>query len=485
MKKSVKKNYIYNLIYQMIVLIIPLVTTPYVSRVLGADGVGTYSYIYSIVTYFVLFGSLGVIMYGQREIAYVQDNKKQRTKVFWEIVFFRFITMLISIGTYICFFGIRGNEVLFYRIFALELISNIFDISWFFQGLEEFKKTITRNIIVKVIGVISIFIFIKTKLDLSKYILIYTLFNLLGNLTLWLYLPKYTEKIGIKELNIKKHIKPIISLFIPQIAIQVYTVLDKTMLGSILGDMTQVGNYEQSQKIIKMSLTVVAALGTVIAPRIANAIANKKDEEVKTLLEKSFKFVWMLGVPIMLGIIAISNTIVAWFLGEGYEQSVTLLKIGSLLVMAMGLNNITGMQYLIPAKKQKIYTKSVIFGAITNFVLNLILINVLKAEGAIIASVIAEFTVLLIQIYYIRNDFDIRIVYKGCTKYIISGIIMFFVCYLIGMIMQPTLITTMLQIMIGAIIYGIILIMLKEEFVYGVLITIRTKFSNILSKKRE
>ena len=485
MKKSIKKNYIYNLTYQIIALIIPLITTPYISRVLQADGVGTYSYIYSIITYFVLFGSLGVMMYGQREIAYIQDNKEQRTRVFWEIVFFRFVTMLISLVTYMLVFGRTGNDVLLYRLFAIEIIANLFDISWFFQGLEEFKKTVTRNIIVKIIGIISIFIFIKTKQDLSKYILIFTLFNLLGNLTLWLYLPKYIKKVQIKELNIRRHVKPIITLFIPQIAIQIYTVLDKTMIGAILGDMSQVGNYEQSQKIVKMSLTIVAALGTVVSPRIAYSIANKNDKKVNTLLAKSFRFVWMLGIPVMLGIIAVSDIFVGWFFGDGYEQSAILLKIGALLVMAIGLNNVTGMQYLIPAKKQNVYTKSVIVGAISNFIFNLFLIRVLKAEGAIIASVLAELIVLGIQLYYIRKDFDIGIVCKGCSKYVISGIIMFAISYLIGRIMAPTIYTTIIQIVAGMISYGVMLIILKEEYVYSMLEIIKKKLSNFKFSMKE
>ena len=474
-KKSIAKNYIYNLIYQMLVIVLPLITTPYLSRVLGANGIGVYSYTISITTYFILFGSLGIAMYGQREIAYIRDNKELTSKNFWEIVLLRLFTMSISlVGFYLCF-AIGNQYQVYYRILILEILANVIDISWFFQGLEEFKKTVSRNIIVKIISIICIFTFVNNPNDLYKYILIFTLSNFIGNITLWFYVPKYISKIQFKNLNLVKHIKPTLSLFIPQIAIQIYTVLDKTMIGIITNDMNQVGNYEQSQKIIKMSLTIVTALGTVLSPRIANTIAKNKHEEVKVKLKKSCRFVWMVGIPIMFGIMAISNTLVYWFLGQGYEQSSVLLRIGALLVLAIGLNSVSGMQYLIPAKKQRIYTKSVVIGAIFNFTLNLILIKRFKAEGAIISSVLAEFLILFIQLYYIRKDFDISIVYKNSAKYIISGVIMFCVTYFIGEIMSRTIVTTIIQVCVGTIIYGISLVVLKDEFTHSIIFNMLPK----------
>ena len=195
-----------------------------------------------------------------------------------------------------------------------------------------------RNTLVKIASVASIFIFVKNANDLPIYVLIMVLSVFLGNITLWFYLPKYLVK--VKNINIKKHLKPTLALFIPQIAMQVYTVLDKTMIGSITGDMTEVGNYEQSQKIVRISMTVVTSLGTVVSPRIANVISNGKVEEVKKYLANSFKFVWFLGIPIVFGLIAVSSDLVPWFLGNGYEKSKMLIMIGSLLVLAIGLNNV-------------------------------------------------------------------------------------------------------------------------------------------------
>jgi hypothetical protein len=261
-KKSVVKNYIYNLIYQILVILVPVITTPYLSRILGAENIGIYSYTISITTYFVLFGSLGIATYGQREIAYHSNNEEKRTKTFVEIISLRIIFLIISLVVFYFSFCLDGKYHNYYKILIFEIIANSIDISWFFQGIEEFKKIIVRNVFIKLIGVISIFVLIKTSEDLSIYYMIYVGANLLGNMSLWGYILKYTKikKIKLKELNIRRHIKPTISLFIPQVAIQIYTVLDKTMIGMMVEDKREVGYYEQAQKIMKLLLAIVTSL---------------------------------------------------------------------------------------------------------------------------------------------------------------------------------------------------------------------------------
>lgn len=471
MKKSVKKNFIYNIIYQIVILIVPLITTPYLSRVLGASGVGTYSYIYSIVTYFVLFGSLGVAMYGQREIAYLQDNVEKRSKVFIEIVLLRFVTMFISLLIYFFIFGRSGDSALFYKLFMLEIISNMFDISWFFQGMEDFKKTVIRNIIIKLIGIVGIFTLVKTSNDLWIYIVIYTLSNLFGNISLWFYLPRYIIKVKLKDINLLKHLRPTISLFIPQIAMQIYTVLDKTMIGLLLNDMNEVGYYEQSQKIVKMALAIVTAFGTVMAPRIANAVSNKKINEVKENLYSSFNVVWFLGIAITFGLIGISENLVPWFFGEGYNNVIYLIMILAPLNLAIGLNNVSGVQYLIQVKKQNIFSYTVIAGAILNFSLNLVGIKMFKAYGAAIASVLSEILILLLQLVYMKkkDNFKIFPIFKMSLKYLISGIIMFIVVFILGKYLSSNMLSTAIQIVVGGITYIIMLLLIKDEFVRKIL----------------
>lgn len=463
-KKSVTKNYIYNLVYQILVIVLPLITTPYISGVLGAEKIGIYSFTTSIATYFLLFGSLGVAMYAQREIAYVQDDVKKRTRLFWEIFFFRCITMSVSIIVFYFTYASHGEYQLYYKILIIQLFANILDISWFFQGLEEFKKTVTRNLLVKVLSVVCIFVFVKTQDDLWVYFLIFVLSILLGNISLWLYLPKYLQKLNGEKLQIFSHLKPTIGLFIPQIAIDVYTLLDRTMLGYLTSDMSQVGNYEQSQKIIKLSYTLITSLGTVMTPRIASVLASKDKKKVEEYLSKSINFVFFLGIPLTLGVISVAKTLVPWFLGDEFSLSVYILMTGAFLIIAKGFTDVAGVQYLIPSRNQGAFTKSVVTGAIINVVLNLILIPICGAIGAVVASVIAEVAIAIVQYYYLKKEINIHIFQKSYFKYIISGILMFIVVYVMGIFMQSTFITTIIQICVGGIIYIGSLLIMKDEF---------------------
>lgn len=474
-KKTITKNYIYNLIYQILVLILPLITTPYISRVLGSENIGIYSYTISIATYFILFGSLGVALYGQRQIAYEQKKGKKLSKTFWEVVILRFITMAISMIIFYFAFVNGEQYQVYYKILLLELLANCFDISWFFQGLEEFKKTVTRNIIVKLISVISIFIFVKNSDDLGIYFWIYVLSTLIGNMSLWAYLPKYLKNIKIKQLNIVQHVKPTIGLFIPQIAIQVYTVLDKTMIGAIISDKSEVGYYEQGQKIIKILLTVITSLGTVMMPRIANTFASGEKEKVTNYMKKSFNMVFLLAFPMILGVIAVSKSFVPVFFGQGYDKVAILMSIISPILLLIGLSNVTGTQYLLPTKRQKEYTISVVGGAIVNFIMNACLIWKFGAIGASIGTVIAELSVTLIQMYFVRKDFNLKEVFKLSKNYLISSIVMFIVCLFIGRFINNNLISTIVQVTIGGLTYGICLLILKDNFIFEVLDRIKNK----------
>ena len=474
-KKSIVKNYIYNLIYQMLTIVLPLVTTPYLSRVLGAGPIGIYGYTLSIVTYFILFGSLGIAMYGQREIAYVQEKKEEQSKTFWEIVIFRVITMTVALIIFYLTFCLKGEYSLYYKILILELVANAIDISWYFQGVEDFGKTVVRNIIVKSLSLVCIFIFIKSPEDLWKYFLIYTVANVFGNLTMWMYIPEILPKVRLKDLNLIKHIKPTLALFVPQIATQIYVILDKTMVGNITGNMSEVGYYEQAQKIVKALMLVVTALGTVMSSRIANTYATKSYEEVKEYLRKSFKIVWFLGMPIMLGLIAITPNMVPWFYGEGFEAVIPLLIATSPIILAIGLNNVTGIQYLIQTGKQNIFTISVTVGAVINVIFNFVLIKIIGTVGASISSVLAEVIILFVQLYYLKEEITIKDVIEDSFKYIISGIIMAIIVYGISLKMNIGIISTLIQIIIGGIIYVLVLIILKDELIKVIISQIATK----------
>ena len=464
-KKSITKNYIYNVTYQLLAIILPVITTPYVSRVLGAENIGIYGYTISIVTYFILFGSLGVALYGQRQIAYERDDKKQISKTFWEVFLLRLFTMFVSMILFYILFARNGQYSFYYKILLLDLIATMVDISWFFQGIEEFKKTVTRNIVIKIISVVCIFLFVKTSDDLVIYFLIYVLSLLFGNLTLWVSLPKFIQKVNIKSLDVLRHLKPTCVLFIPQIAVQVYTVLDKTMIGAFVANKSEVGYYEQSEKIIKMLLTIITSLGTVMLPRIANCFAKNEKETIKKYMINSFNVVFLLAFPLMFGIISVSNAFVPIFFGNGYDKVAIIMSTLSPIILFIGLSNVIGTQFLLPTNRQKEYTISVIYGAVVNLIFNSALIPKFAAIGATIGTVVAEFTVTMVQFYFVRKDFNVLKIIKLSKNYIISGLIMFIICLIVRIKIHINFISIILQIFIGTLIYLLMLLLLKDKFI--------------------
>lgn len=496
-KKSITKNYIYNMVYQVLILVLPLVTTPYLSRVLGAEGIGIYSYTYAIVTYFILFGSLGVAMYGQREIAYAQENVEERKRVFIEIVLFRFVTIFVSSIIYYFFF-IRGEAYqIYYQILLLELIAAAFDISWFFQGMEEFKRTVTRNVLVRVCSVSAVFLFVKNKEDLALFTLIYSIGDLLGNLSLWLYLPKYIKGVKVKNINTFRHIWPIILLFIPQVANQIYKILDTTMIGNLVQDKAETGYYEQGQKVIRLLLTVVTSLGVVMVPRMASTFASGDKKQIQSYLKMSFRFVFFLAFPIMFGITSISEAFVPVFFGAGYDKVIILINVISPILLLMGVANVLGTQYLLPTKRQKEYTISVAIGVVFNFVANYILITKYASVGASIATVLSELLVVIIQYQYMKKEVPFKELIGLAWKYLVAGLLMFAVCFGIRfvlniesvMLIQENMselikmdrdyfinvLSIIVQMVFGALTYFITLILLKDDYVFKFIDKIKSR----------
>lgn len=462
-QKSIKKNYIYNLTYQILLLITPLITTPYLSRILGADGIGTCSYVQSISSYFVLFATLGLTTFGQRETSYVQDDRKKRTILFWETNIIELFASALCIIAYVVFSSIQQNRNL-YLVLVLNLVSVILNISWFFQGMEEFGKIIFRNIIFKISNIAFIFLFVKDKNDIIIYLFGTAFFELINNASYWISIPQYIDKPVLKELHPTRHIKTVISLFIPTIAIQVYTVLDKTMIGMITKSSFENGYYEQALKLSKLVLTIVTSLGTVMIPRIGYHYSRGDIETVKNYMYRAYKFVWMCGIPLTFGLISVSNNFVPWFFGDGYEKVIPLLGILAFLILAIGINNVTGMQYLIPTKRQNTFSLTVIIGALTNFALNCVLIYWFQSIGAAIASVTAEAIIAIVQIYIVRKELTPSTIFMCGLHYYFAGGVMFVAILAIRNYFIPSIVNTVILTMIGGTIYIMTLFFIRDEF---------------------
>lgn len=480
MSKSIAKNWAYNILLQLVNMLLPIITVPYISRVLKADGVGINSFTLATTQYFILVGTLGISMYGNRQIAYCRDDKEKMSKTFWSIYALNLITTSISLIIYLLIFGADKTYGRIYIIQSLNIVASVIDITWLYMGLEDFKKTVTRNMVVKIIGVIAIFIFVKTKSDLSKYVFINAIMIVLGNAVMWMYIPKTVNKIKITFSDVFSHLIPTLMLFVPQIAIQVYAVLDKTMLG-LLSDNFQVGIYEQSQKIIRVILALVTSLGTVMLPRMSNLFANNYKEKMDEYLNKTLLIVSYVSIPMAVGIAAISKEF-SWFFGPGFGDVTALMVILSPILFFIAMSNITGTQYLLPANRTNEFTFSVTVGAIVNVILNFIFISRIKAVGACIATLVAEIIVTTIQFACLRENIRKKKLAIAVFKYFIVSMIMYFVVRCIGVKMGNRPITTIIQGITGCIVYIVSLTVTRDNVNNIILNKLIVKLANVFKK---
>ncbi|WP_395319480.1 flippase [Fructilactobacillus frigidiflavus] len=464
------KNFFYNFSYQIFLLIVPLITTPYINRVIGPHGVGINSYTSAIVIYFVLFGEIGLSMYGNREIAYVRDDRVKVTNTFWSIQLLRMITISISIIFYLffAFFIAEKQNTVYYLLQGITLFGALFDISWFFQGVENFRVTVTRNMIIKLLSIIAIFTFVKSASDLGLYLGLTSLSILLGNFTLWPYLKRYIGKPDFKHLHIFKHLKPSLVLFVPQIATQVYMVLNRTMLGQ-LDTITSSGYYFDADQIVKIVMSVSTAIVTVMLPRVANTFAEGNTKKVRFYVYRSFGFVNFLSIPMMFGLAAISLKFAPWFFGDKFVSVGPLIMWESPVIMIIGWSAVLGTQYLLPTGDNKSFTLSVTAGAILNLILNVPFILMWGALGAVSATVISELLVAGYQLYVVKNEFDLKKLFLGYFKYFFSGIIMFIVVFMLNTNLKFNAFYLIFEVFVGAIIYIAMNVFLKAPVMMDII----------------
>ena len=454
------KNYLYNAVYQVLLLIIPLITVPYIARVLGPDLVGINEYTNSWMTFFLLLGQMGISLYGNREVAYHRENKEERSKTFLEIEVLQSLTIIVALGLYlIAIFLFSTTFKKYFLLQAIWIIAAGVDVSWYFMGMENFQRIVTRNLIVKLASIVLIFALVKSHKDLAIYILILGLSSLVGNLSLWPYLRKEIQWIPIKNWRPFSHFYPSLLLFIPTITTQIYLVVNRLMLGR-MSSQNQLGQFGNSDKIIKVILAVVTASGQVMLPHIANKFSNGDIKGVRTCLYNSFDFITALAVPMMFGVMAISEPLAPWFLGQDFAPAGKLMMIEAPILLFIAWSNVTGTQYLIPVNRTNEYTISVSIGAIINIIANLFLISLFAAKGAALATDISELAITVVQLFYIRNTISRRRLFSSVWKYLLPGFIMFIIVYRLSHIIRMTIANLVLEVVIGAIVYiiGVIII---------------------------
>ena len=456
---QIKKNIGYQTVYQVLAVVIPLVTSPYLSRILGADGLGIFSYTHSVVNYFALFAALGVSKYGMRVIAQ-SGTREEISRNFCGLFTIQLLTSVMAcivFGVFVSFVPDKYRVV--YAIESFYVISELVNINWLYFGLEKFKVTVTRNIIIKILTTIAIFVFVQNGRDLWKYIFIMAFGQFLSNLVLWFRVKKYVDftKVDIEE--IRKHIKPNLVLFIPVIAASVYHAMDKTMLGFFSGE-EESGYYYNADKLLSVPFTVVVGCCNVIMAQISVLVRENKEEDYKSLQGKTFKIGMLFSCAIAFGIAAVSDSFCPLFFGKGFYPTILLVKFFALIIIVKTISTITCSACLIPQHRDRIYIISVLCGAAVNFIVNLLLIKVfnLGALGATIGTLISEIIVMILQSTLFTYShptakYHIRQVLTSFV-FIPAGIIMFILIQLLQYYLRIILVFKLLiLILIGGIIY--------------------------------
>ena len=478
--QSIKINYILNTAYQILTLITPLITAPYISRVLGAEGVGIYSYTTSVVAFFTMFAVLGTTTYGQRAVAQCRDDRKKLSKCFWEIEVLSIFSTLFCTLAWIGFIIVNPDNKIYFLILTIDLVAVAFDIIWFYSGLEQFKFIVFRNAAIKIISIVCLFLFVKQRDQVWVYLIILSLGKFVGNVSMWIPLRKFVDGVRISEMNILPHFLETMAYFVPTAAASIYTYLDKVMIGAFTRTPVENGYYEQAQKIIKMGYTVLISLNTVMSARMSYLFALDKKEEIQQKLEKALAFIMTLGMPFVFGISGIAYNFVPWFFGDEFDKVAILMILSSPLILIMSVHNFLSAQYLVPSGQRVRSTKGVITGAVVNLVLNSLLIPRFQSVGAVVATLFAETSICVVYFYMSKEYVPVRLLFKYLPKQLIAAAAMLACVLLIGKGHSGSIMVTAAQIAAGVIIYLFMLYIMRDSFTIGMIRQMKEKISDLI-----
>lgn len=465
--KNIKENLFYNILYKGIDILVLFILTPYISRVLGADGIGRYSYAFTIAGYFVLLALLGLNQYGNRTIAEVRDDKRLLSKTFWSIFTMQFIFSVCSIVLYAIYMSFFSNDREIACVFILYVISGGFDISWFYIGIEESKKISLRNIGLKILIMLAIFVFVKNKNDLVIYVRIYSVSALCSSISLWIILSNYIELTRVSYRDVIRHVKPNLILFIPVIALSVQSFVDKIILG-ILVNKTELGYYDACEKVIMVPTAVIDALGIVMLPRMSYLAARQEKEKSEAYIEICILFAVIITSSAGFGIMSVANEFVPLYYGESFEKCSILLQILLPRCVLLAIANIVRTQYLLPHHMERSYIRAVYLEIVTNIVFSIVFIPYLGSVGVAIGTLIANFVICFYQCLCIRKDVPIFKYIFQTTPYLIIAVVMWIINYHIELPVDNMVLRLVFKIIIGMFIYiiGLLLMhkMTKKDF---------------------
>ena len=461
MNKKIMNNFFYNLLYQLVIALVPLITLPYKTRVLSPDTIGVYSYVFSVLSYVLMLGSIGMGLYGQRSIAYVKDNRFERSRILYELILLKAMSLFIVAVIFYLFFGLSSIYRVYYLIFGVEIFISMFDVTWFFQGIEDFKRISLINIVTRVLNVIFIFLFVKSDSDLLVYVVLTVVFDVLPIILLLFSLLKYVQLVNFKDIRVFSHLKLCLLLFIPQICIQIYTECDKIMLGSLQGDISEVGYYDYSNKIIQIVLKIIISLTTIMLPVIAYQFSVNNHDKIKRYVDELVNFVVFFGLPITFGLISVCDNLVLVIFGSNYFRVSILLKILAFSILPISLTDVVE-RYLISTKNEVRFTVYIVIGMFVNLVLNLVLIRYFSSVGVALATIVTEFVVLFIEFPIIKKLVNVGVVIGNFFRYGFFSVLMMVLVYMVGQF-GCSVWVLLVQVLVGLLFYLFLLILTRDS----------------------
>lgn len=466
MGQSIKNNFLLNLSTTITGLLFPLITFPYASRILMADGIGQVQFFQSIIDYVSLFTALGIPLYAVREIARIRDNKELRSRTTIEILLLHAILTLVGyIVVFILAKTVAKIEIdasLFFLL-STTLFFNTIGVAWFYQAIEDFKYITLRSLFVRILSLVALFIFVKTKQDLFYYAGILVIGTVGNNIFNFFRLRKYIKlsKGEFKRLNLLRHLIPALKIFILNLVISIYVNLDSVMLGFLKNE-ESVGYYAAATRLTKAILGIVSSLGAVLLPRFSNMITNGQKEEFQLLANKAASFTIALSLPMSVGLIFMAAPIIHIFCGNGFEPSILTLKLVAPIVLFIGLSGIIGMQILYPQGREKYVIISTMVGACINLLINYLLIPQYGQYGAALGTVIAEFMVTVIMILLGRKYLPINILSKQNLHYLIGSIVISILLAFLFVFPLHEVNYLLIGILLSVIVYYAYLLMIKD-----------------------
>lgn len=455
---SLKKNFLWNASYQVLLVLAPLVTTPYLSRVLGAEQVGVYSYTYSIANYFVIFDTLGMANYGVRTVSSAGGDRTLRSRLFWGAYASQLaVAVPVAIAYFSYLLVAPQGGLLVAATWSLWVVSAALDVSWLFFGVEEFRLPTERSFATKLLSIVAIFAFVKGPEDLWVYCLAISASYFANQVLMWPFVGRHVDFVCPSWSDVRRHFGPNLRLFAPVVAISLYTALDKIMLGAISG-MEQSGYYEYAEKISKMPMSVITALGTVMLPRMTSALAEGRRGEARGLLASSMWVMQAAAMGLAFGIAAVAPEFCPVFFGPGYDECARIMPVVAAVIPIISASNVIGVQYMLPTFSDRAYTLSVCAGAVVNVGLNLVLLEPLGALGAAAATVAAEFAVLTFQCWVVRGELPILRYVMDAAPFAVCGALMLLCVRLFAFfdLGYPSIAGLFIEVVVGTLVYCVL-----------------------------